>query len=81
MAYNTILHPRDRLPQEAPIINLEQGCFFISREEYLTRIVAVSCDLERIKDFCKFTVKNYHKIIARSLIYGDIQVFSTIFEK
>ena len=42
MAYNTILHPRDRLPQEAPIINLEQGCFFISREEYLTRIVAVS---------------------------------------
>ena len=81
MAHNTILHPRDRFSKEAPIINLKQGRFFISREKILTRMVALSCELQRIKDFCKFIVKNYHKIIAGNLIYGDIRVFSKIFRK
>lgn len=81
MAHNTILHPRDRFPKEAPIINLEQGRFFISREKFLLRMVALSCELQRIKNFCKFNVKNYHKIIAGNLIYGDIRVFSKIFRK
>ena len=44
-------------------------------------MVALSCELQRIKDFCKFIVKNYHKIIAGNLIYGDIRVFSKIFRK
>ena len=38
MASNSLIHPRDRLRQIAPVINLEQGRFFISIEEFEARL-------------------------------------------
>ena len=59
MASNSPIHPRDRLPQIAPNINLEQGHFFISIEEFEERLKVMCGDIWRIRCFCKFTADNF----------------------
>ena len=72
------LHPKDRLPQIAPCINLEPGRFWISSEEFNGRIEEISRDLERIKAFSSFTISNYRKIRERRLMSGDVRIFSEL---
>ena len=50
------LHPRERLPQIAPRINLEPGRFFISVEEFNGRIEEISRDLGKVKAFSTFAI-------------------------
>ena len=59
MASNSLIHPRDRLPQIAPNTNLEQGRFFISIEEFEKRLMVMCGDIWRIRYFCKFTADNF----------------------
>ena len=75
MAGNSILHPRDRLPKEATRINLEQGRFFISVEEFEARLNEICCELWKITRFAKFAVNNLKKIEGRRLVQVDIKVF------
>ena len=75
MAGNSILHPRDRLPKEATRINLEQGRFFISVEEFEARLNEICCQLWKTKQFVKFAVNNFKNIEERCLVHGDIKVF------
>ena len=71
-----LLHPRDRVPQIAPRINLEPGRLWVSVEEFSGRIQEISCELERIQSFVTFAKNNYEKVIQRGLIHGDIKIFT-----
>ena len=69
------LHPRDRLPQIAPRINLKPGRFWFSTEEFNGRVEETSHDLKRIKAFSSFTTSNYRKIREHRLMSGDVRIF------
>ena len=69
-----LLHPRDRVPQIAPRINLEPGRFWV--EEFNGRVQEISRELERIQSFVTFAKNNYDKIIQRGLMHGDIKIFT-----
>ena len=71
-----LLHPRDRLPQPASYISLEIGRFFITRDEFEVKVNQIGHDLQKIMDFAVFVRANKHKLTDRSLICGDIKVFS-----
>ena len=75
MASNSLIHPGDRLSQIAPSINLEQGKFFISIEEFEGRFKVICNDIWKIRNFCKFAVDNFEKIEQRRLMRGDIEIF------
>ena len=75
MASNSLIHPRDRLPQVALVINLEQGRFFISIEEFEGRLKVICNEIWKIRNFCKFAADNFNKIHERPLIRGDIRIF------
>ena len=72
------LHPRNRLPQIAPRINLDPGRFWISIEEFNGKVQQISRDLERIKDFSSFTINNYRKIRERRLMSDHVRIFSEL---
>ena len=75
MADNSILHLRDRLPKEAPRINLQQSRFLISVKEFEARLNEICCELWKIKQFAKFAVDNFKNIEERRLVHGDIKAF------
>ena len=75
MTNNSILHPRDRLPQITSRINLEQGRFFISVEEFEVRPSVICGELWKIRQFAKFAVDNFKKIEERPLLCENIKVF------
>ena len=72
MVTNSIIHPRERLPLEAPNINLQQDRFFISIEEFEVRLKVMCSEIWKMRRFCKFAVNNFKKIQERRLIWGDI---------
>lgn len=74
--FSSSLHPRDRLPKTAPYIDLEPRRFAISVEEFNGRVKQISCDPERIKDFCSFALNCHVKIIERGLKLGNVKIFS-----
>ena len=73
-----MLHPRERLSQLAPSINLKPGRFFISVEEFNRRIEEISRDLGRIKAFSSFAKNKYDKIRQRRLMGGNAKLFSEL---
>ena len=81
MADNSILHLRDRLPKEAPRINLQQGRFLISVEEFEVRLNEICCELWKIKQFAKFAVDNFKNIEERHLVHGDIYIIYVFMKK
>ena len=64
-----VMHPGDRLPKFAPCINLEQGRFFVSAEEFNGRVEETSRDLDRIKAFLSFAINNHNKIKQSRLVW------------
>ena len=75
MARNSLIHPQDRLLQIPPSINLQQGKFFISTEEFEGRLNAICSEIWEIRQFYKFAVDNFKKIEERHLICEDIKIF------
>lgn len=64
----------------APKINLEQERFFITVEEFNSRVKEISGEQWRIKDFARFAIANYRKISDRCLMCGDIKLFCNFLE-
>lgn len=76
MASNNLLHPRDRIPKPAPMINLEQGRFYITKGELHMRMDNISSNVGKIKGFAQFSFRYHHKIILESqFVYGDLEIF------
>ena len=80
MAQNLLValrHPRGRLPQPAPQIlqtepkiDLQQGRFYISVEEFESRVSCICFQLWKIQAFPNFVTENYRKIKERHLVFG-----------
>ena len=78
MAQNPLValcHPRERLPQPAPQIlqtepkiDLQHGRFYISVEEFESRVSCICFQLCKIQAFAKFETENYRKIKERRLV-------------
>ena len=85
MAQNLLValrHPRERLPQPAPHIlqtepkiDLQQGRFYISVEEFESRVSYICSQLWKIQAFPNFVTENYRKIKERHLVFGDLDMF------
>ena len=79
---NLPIHPRERLTTAAPQVldfvpkvDLQVGRFFISNEEFESRINSICFQFWKIQAFAKFVHDNYHKIRERHLVYGDLCMF------
>ena len=85
MAQNPLValrHPRERLLQLAPQtlqtepkIDLQHGRFYISVEEFESRVSCICFQLCKIQAFAKFVTENYRKIKERHLVSGDLHMF------
>ena len=63
------------MASNSPSINLEQGKFFISIEEFEGRLKVMCNDIWKIRNFFKFALDNFEKIEERRLMRGDIKIF------
>ena len=85
MAQNPLValcHPRERLPQPAPQIlqtepkiDLQHGRFYITVEEFESRMSCACFQLWKIQAFAEFVTENYRKIKERHLLSGDLDLF------
>ena len=85
MAQNLLVaprHHRERQPELAlqilqtePKIDLQHGRFFISVEEFESRVSCICFQLCKIQAFAKFETENYRKIKERRLVSRDVDMF------
>ena len=85
MAQNPLVafrHPRERLPQPTPQIlqtepkiDLQHGRFYITVEEFESRMSCVCFQLWKIQAFAKFVTENYRKIKEKHLLSEDLDLF------
>ena len=85
-SYN-LQHPREKLPQPTisvldttSDVNFQCGRFFITTQEFETRLKFITFHYWNIEIFYKF-FKNNIDIINRGFISGDAKVFSDLLEK
>ena len=74
-------HPKERLPSIAlkiletePKTYFQLGRFFITVDEFETRINIISFHLLKIQSFPRFANKNYMKIKERHFLSGDLYI-------
>ena len=86
-SYN-LQHPREKLPQPTisvldttSDVNFQCGCFFITTQEFETRLTFFTFHYWKIEIFCKFLKSNIDIVINRGFICGDAKVFSQLLEK
>ena len=72
-----LLHPRDRLPQPAPRVTLENSRrLFIIRDKFNLKVNQIGDDLEKIKEFALLCRVTNQKLIDKNYVCGDIKIFS-----
>ena len=85
MAFNcsVIQHPREKLPQPAvsvldtsPEVNFQCGRFFVTRQDFESRLCVLTFHFWTIQNFTTFVKNNINVVIDRGFFYGDLKVFA-----
>ena len=89
MAFNssTLQHPREKLPQPAvsildtsPEANFQCGPFFITRQDFESRLNIITFHFWKIQIFSTFVKNNIDAVIDKGFVYGDLKVFAHFLE-
>ena len=85
MAFNSsvVQHPREKLPQPAvnvldtsPEVNFPCGCFFVTRQDFVSRLNVLTFHFWTIQKFSTFVENNSNVVIDKGFVYGDLKVFA-----
>lgn len=85
---SSLQHPREKLPQPAvsildtsPEVNFQCGRFFVTGQDFESRINFITFHYWKIEIFSGFVKNNIDVVINKSFVYGYLKVFSHILEK
>ena len=85
---STLQHPREKLPKpvagvldSGPEVNFQCGPFFITRQDFESRLNILTFHFWKIQIFCTFVKNNIDMVINKGFVHGDLKFFSHFLEK